>query len=84
MDSKPWYNGKISQNETQRLLRMDGNDITGTFLICDSQTAPGHYTLSLYCFDSVKHYRIRSLCDELYFPSQKKRFGAMEELVAWH
>eukprot|EP00731_Ephydatia_muelleri_P002210 Em0001g2210a len=44
LKSVPWFHGQISRAESERLLTSQSN---GTFLIRDSNTYPGDYTLSL-------------------------------------
>ncbi|KAL5481915.1 hypothetical protein EMCRGX_G022190 [Ephydatia muelleri] len=55
LKSMPWFHGQISREEAERLLTSQSN---GTFLIRDSQTYPGDYTLSISYEEAVENYRI--------------------------
>ena len=84
IDSKPWYMGKIKRSEAEKLLQLELNAVSGTFLIRDSETTPGDYSLSMSCKDTVRHYRIRYLDNEGFFISQRVKFSTVEELVAYY
>lgn len=49
----------IKRTEAEKILSTSGS--LGSFLIRDSETRPGDYSLSVKEMDNVKHYRIRKL-----------------------
>ena len=64
--SWPWFHGKISRDEAERLLRpSDSTD--GLFLVRESTNFPGDYTLCV-CFQSkvIIDY-FKGFCDEIHF-----------------
>lgn len=53
----PWFHGKISRDEAERLLRpSDSSD--GLFLVRESTNFPGDYTLCVCFQNKVEHYRV--------------------------
>ena len=58
--SSRWFFGKIKRADAEKKLLQIGNQ-TGTFLIRESESQPGNYSLSVREGDSVKHYRIRKV-----------------------
>ena len=49
-----WYHGPISRIEAQRFLE---SGIAGSFLVRESESIPGGYSISLRANDIVYHYR---------------------------
>ena len=54
---------------------------SGTFLIRDSESKPGDYSLSVRDGDGIKHYRIRHLDNGGFYISTRVRFASLVELV---
>ena len=52
--NETWYHGTISRVEAQRLLE---SGIAGSFLVRESESVPGGYSISLRANDTVYHYR---------------------------
>lgn len=75
-----WFFGKIKRAEAEKKLLSPGNP-TGTFLIRDSETMPGNYSLSVRDGDNIKHYRIRKLDTGGYYITTRAPFPALSELV---
>ncbi len=59
-DTHRWFFGKIKRADAEKKLLQAGNQ-TGTYLIRESESQPGNYSLSVRDADSVKHYRIRKV-----------------------
>ena len=55
-----WFFGRIKRADAEKKLLQVGNQ-SGTFLIRESESQPGNYSLSVRDGDSVKHYRIRKV-----------------------
>ncbi len=55
-----WFFGRIKRADAEKKLLQGGNQ-TGTFLIRESESQPGNYSLSVRDGDTVKHYRIRKV-----------------------
>ncbi|XP_032094477.1 tyrosine-protein kinase CSK [Thamnophis elegans] len=66
----PWFHGKITREQAERLLYPPE---TGLFLVRESTNYPGDYTLCVSCEGKVEHYRIiyssskLSIDEEVYF-----------------
>ena len=55
-----WFFGRIKRADAEKKLLQVGNQ-SGTYLIRESESMPGQYSLSVRDGDSVKHYRIRKV-----------------------
>ena len=55
-----WFFGRIKRADAEKKLLQSGNQ-SGTYLIRESESMPGQYSLSVRDGDSVKHYRIRKV-----------------------
>ncbi|XP_070697944.1 tyrosine-protein kinase Lck isoform X2 [Pempheris klunzingeri] len=88
VETEPWFFKNISRNEAMRLLLAPGNT-QGSFLIRESETTPGTYSLSIRDLDhntgeGVKHYRIRNMDNGGFYISAKISFNSLKELVQHH
>ena len=54
----------------------------GSFLIRDSETTPGDFSLSIRDTEKVRHYRIRKLDNGGYFVTRRITFENLSDLVA--
>ena len=76
-----WYFGKIRRADAEKKLLADCNT-TGTFLVRDSETSHGNYSLSVREGDVVKHYRIRRLDGGGFYITSRSPYANLHELVA--
>uniref|UniRef100_A0AAX7U242 Tyrosine-protein kinase n=1 Tax=Astatotilapia calliptera TaxID=8154 RepID=A0AAX7U242_ASTCA len=88
VETEPWFFRNISRNEAMRLLLAPGNT-QGSFLIRESETAKGSYSLSVRDLDhntgeGVKHYRIRNMDNGGFYITAKISFNSLKELVHHH
>ncbi|XP_076017630.1 tyrosine-protein kinase Lck [Genypterus blacodes] len=88
VETEPWFVKNISRNDAMRLLLALGNT-QGSFMIRESETAPGSYSLSVRDLDHnsgemVKHYRIRNMDNGGYYITAKISFNSLKELVQHH
>ncbi|KAM9786656.1 tyrosine-protein kinase Lck [Syngnathus typhle] len=84
-ETEPWFFKNISRNDSMRLLLAPGNS-KGSFLIRESETSPGSYSLSIRDVDQntgegVKNYRIRNLDNGGFYITSKISFNSLKELV---
>jgi len=80
IEAEEWFHGKIPRNKAERIIL---NSPAGAFLIRESESKPGDYSLSVKDGDAVKHYRIRSLDDGGgYFIARRVTFNNLNEMVA--
>uniref|UniRef100_A0A672NXD8 Tyrosine-protein kinase n=1 Tax=Sinocyclocheilus grahami TaxID=75366 RepID=A0A672NXD8_SINGR len=85
METEPWFFKNLSRNDAMRQLLAPGNT-QGSFLIRESETTPGSFSLSVRDLDhtqgdTIKHYRIRNLDAGGFYITTKISFGSLSELV---
>ncbi|XP_029900890.1 tyrosine-protein kinase Lck [Myripristis murdjan] len=88
METEPWFFKNLSRNDAIRLLLAPGNT-QGSFLIRESETTPGSYSLSVRELDhnsgeTIKHYRIRNMDNGGFYITAKISFNSLKELVQHH
>uniref|UniRef100_A0A8R1HL11 Tyrosine-protein kinase n=1 Tax=Caenorhabditis japonica TaxID=281687 RepID=A0A8R1HL11_CAEJA len=81
LDKYTWYHGKISRSDSEAIL---GSGITGSFLVRESETSLGQYTISVRHDGRVFHYRINVDNMERMFITQEVKFRTLGELVHHH
>ena len=74
-----WYFGQIKRVDAEKLLRW--NPEPGKFLVRQSESKPGDYSLSLHDGIEPKHYRIRQLDAGGFFIARKAVFETLQDLV---
>uniref|UniRef100_A0A4W3HZD9 Tyrosine-protein kinase n=1 Tax=Callorhinchus milii TaxID=7868 RepID=A0A4W3HZD9_CALMI len=83
-----WFFREISRKNAERQLLASGNK-SGTFLIRESETSKGAFSLSVKDCDSkhgdiVKHYKIRSLDRGGYYITPRATFINLKQLVQYY
>ncbi|XP_045581263.2 tyrosine-protein kinase Btk [Procambarus clarkii] len=80
-----WYLGPVGREEVEQLLTKAACE--GGFVVRDSATRPGFYTLSVFTTTvdpPVRHYHIRRDEDGFYYVSQSVRGRSVPEMVDQH
>ncbi|XP_014114010.1 PREDICTED: tyrosine-protein kinase Fgr isoform X1 [Pseudopodoces humilis] len=85
IQAEEWYFGKIGRKDAERQLLCHTN-CRGTFLIRESETTKGAYSLSIRDWDEakgdhVKHYKIRKLDSGGYYITTRAQFNTVQQLV---
>ncbi|GLD65857.1 proto-oncogene tyrosine-protein kinase Yrk-like isoform X1, partial [Lates japonicus] len=85
IQAEEWYFGKMGRKDAERQLLAHGNQ-RGTFLIRESETTKGAYSLSIRDWDDnkgehVKHYKIRKLDNGGYYITTRSQFDTVQQLV---
>ena len=80
IEAEDWFHGRIKRNEAEKILLHSGRD--GNYLIRESESKPGDYSLSVLVYGNVKHYRIRTLDEGGYFIARRVTFKNLHEMVA--
>ncbi|XP_023654971.2 tyrosine-protein kinase Blk [Paramormyrops kingsleyae] len=88
MDVEKWFFKNLSRKDAERLLLAPGNQ-TGSFLIRESETANGSFSLTIRDMDPehgdvIKHYKIRCLDNGGYYISPATSFTSLQELVKFY
>ncbi|NWU12211.1 FRK kinase, partial [Cephalopterus ornatus] len=78
-----WFFGPTKRADAERQLSYPGNQ-AGAFLIRESESLKGEYSLSVFDGASVKHYRIRKLDEGGFFLSRRKTFKTLNDLVDYY
>ncbi|XP_077583929.1 growth factor receptor-bound protein 14 isoform X1 [Stigmatopora nigra] len=85
--AQPWFHGKLSRDEAQRLITQQG-PIDGLFLLRDSQSNPKTFVLSMCHLQKVKHFQILPVDDagELSYSLDdgNTRFSDLIQLVDFY
>ncbi|KAF4796548.1 Tyrosine-protein kinase FRK [Turdus rufiventris] len=77
-----WFFGPIKRAEAEtQLLYLENQE--GAFLIRESESLKGEYSLSVFDGTSVKHYRIRKR-DGIFYLTQRKTFKTLNKLVEYY
>ncbi|XP_035154028.3 tyrosine-protein kinase HCK isoform X1 [Callithrix jacchus] len=85
LETEEWFFKGISRKDAERQLLAPGN-MLGSFMIRDSETTKGSYSLSVRDYDprqgdTVKHYKIRTLDNGGFYISPRSTFTTLQELV---
>ncbi|RLV98845.1 hypothetical protein DV515_00010455 [Chloebia gouldiae] len=85
LETEEWFFKDISRKDAERQLLGPGNMI-GSFMIRDSETTKGSYSLSVRDGDelrggAVKHYKIRTLDSGGFYISPRNNFNTLQDLV---
>uniref|UniRef100_A0A8C6Q4I1 Tyrosine-protein kinase n=1 Tax=Nothobranchius furzeri TaxID=105023 RepID=A0A8C6Q4I1_NOTFU len=88
LEVEKWFFKDLSRRETERLLLAPGNK-PGAFLVRESETSKGSYSLSVRDCDReqgdvVKHYKIRCLDKGGFYISPSSTFPSLQELVKYY
>ncbi|KAJ6661202.1 hypothetical protein lerEdw1_015339, partial [Lerista edwardsae] len=84
LEEEKWFFKGLSRKETERLLIAPGNAV-GSFLIRESESNPGAFSLSIRDTSSqgdvVKHYKIRRMDHGGYYICPRTNFPSLQQLV---
>ncbi|XP_062415479.1 tyrosine-protein kinase fynb isoform X3 [Pungitius pungitius] len=85
IQAEDWYFGKLGRKDAERHLQSTGNP-RGTYLIRESETTKGAFSLSIRDWDDVKgdhvkHYKIRKLDSGGYYITTRAQFDTLQQLV---
>lgn len=80
IEAEPWFFGAIKRADAEKQLLYPENQ-EGAFLIRESESQKGEFSLSVYDGKAVKHYRIRRLDSGEYFVTRRKVFHSLNAFV---
>jgi len=81
MEPHPWFYGKIRREEAEQILLQEQND--GAFLIRNTESTAGDFTISVKFNNSVQHFEILRDGTGKYFIWVDK-FNSLNQLVEYH
>lgn len=83
MADNSWFHGKITRVQAQEVLFQNGRD--GSFLVRESESSPGDFSLSVKSGSRVQHFKILKDKEEpgKYFLWVVK-FNSINELIDYH
>eukprot|EP00056_Hartaetosiga_gracilis_P016428 m.5000 g.5000 ORF g.5000 m.5000 type:complete len:591 (-) comp4094_c0_seq2:163-1935(-) len=81
LELNDWCHGAISRNGAEYLLRE--HNVEGMYLVRESQSQPGQYTLDIWKDKKAVHYRI-SKNAKGYFFRQGVEYDSIPELISHH
>jgi hypothetical protein len=61
IEAEDWFHGRIKRQEAEKILLQ--RSVNGGFLLRESESTPGEYSLSVRDGDNVKHYKIKTMDD---------------------
>lgn len=76
MEREPWFFGRISRDEADRLLA-SGRE--GEFLVRDSESNPGDLSISMRGVERNKHFKVQTIGGQLHIGS--RAFPSMTSLI---
>ncbi|KAK5982267.1 NCK (Non-Catalytic region of tyrosine Kinase) adaptor protein family [Trichostrongylus colubriformis] len=76
MAREPWFFGRISRDEADRLL---ANGREGEFLVRDSESNPGDLSISMRGVERNKHFKVQNIGGQLHIGS--RAFPSMTSLI---
>ncbi|XP_040308987.1 GRB2-related adapter protein isoform X2 [Herpailurus yagouaroundi] len=77
----PWYSGRISRQLAEEIL-MKRNHL-GAFLIRESESSPGEFSVSVNYGDQVQHFKVLREASGKYYLWEEK-FNSLNELVDFY
>ncbi|KHN73993.1 Tyrosine-protein kinase abl-1 [Toxocara canis] len=81
LEKHSWYHGKVSRSESEYLL---SSGINGSFLVRESETSIGQFSISVRHDGRVYHYRISVDHRDWLYITQECKFKTLGELVHHH
>ena len=78
-----WFFGAIKRIDAEKQLMQPFNDY-GSFLVRDSESTPGNYTLSVRDTEKVRHYKIRRINAGGFSINSRVTFDTIPELVQYY
>lgn len=80
-----WYYKELSRAQSESIIRENGRE--GCFLVRDSVSTPGLYSLSLFTKESgtsVRHYHIKKNPEGYFFIAENHIFESIPDVINYH
>lgn len=84
IEMKPhdWFYGKIKRREAEEILMRQRKD--GVFLIRESESSPGEFSLSVRFNSQVQHFKVLKDPQRRYYLWNTQKFDSLTQLVEFH
>ncbi|KAM8800150.1 tyrosine-protein kinase BTK [Eudromia elegans] len=89
LETFEWYCKNITRSQAEQLLKQEGKE--GSFIVRDSTSKMGKYTVSVYAKSSsmdaqgtVRHYVVCRTPHNQYYLAEKHLFDSIPELITYH
>jgi len=79
--SRSWFHGKIGRNQASNMLKLANTE--GCFLVRESESKQGEYSLSVSHGTALRHYHIRTE-DGLVYVNDRHKFADITKLIDYH
>ncbi|XP_074043504.1 tyrosine-protein kinase FRK [Macrotis lagotis] len=83
IQAEPWFFGSIKRVDAEKQLLYPGNQ-NGAFLIRESETQKGDFSLSVLDNKIVKHYRVRRLDEGGFSLTRRRTFDTLNAFVDYY
>ncbi|XP_070589484.1 tyrosine-protein kinase FRK isoform X2 [Erythrolamprus reginae] len=80
IEAEPWFFGAIKRADAEKQLLYHENE-TGAFLIRESESQKGEFSLSVRDGGTVKHYRIKRMDNGDFFVTRRATFHTLNAFV---
>uniref|UniRef100_A0A8C6V517 Tyrosine-protein kinase n=1 Tax=Naja naja TaxID=35670 RepID=A0A8C6V517_NAJNA len=80
IEAEPWFFGAIKRADAEKHLLYHEN-VTGAFLIRESESQKGEFSLSVRDGATVKHYRIKRMDNGDFFMTRRATFHTLNAFV---
>lgn len=77
-----WFFNRITREEAEALLLSDRRN--GAYLVRESHTRKGTYTLSFLQDETPRHCRIFNTLDGQFAADTHRAFDTLQDLVKWY
>ncbi len=81
LEKHSWFHGNVTRAEAELSL---SSGINGSFLLRESESKPGQFSISLRYDGRVFHYRIHLDSSSKYYVTPESKFENLSELVVHH
>lgn len=78
-----WYFGNLKRIEAEKLLLQPFNNF-GSYLVRESETTVGDYSLSVRDMERVRHYRVKQMENGSYFVTRRIMFPNLKQLIEYY
>ncbi|XP_065831553.1 uncharacterized protein [Oscarella lobularis] len=83
LGNKEWFHGRISRQKAESKLSADEVKV-GNFLVRESESQPGNYSISVKGYGEMLHFQIRVIDNGEMFSIEKDFFKTIDDIVSFY